>query len=120
MARNANHDKAKRQAVGIYRAASPNASINHGTAQYSGGDYRTPEGAKACYLGKPQVPTYDRAMVKVLTPATHKGDYRKRSNSCPQERGTLTASGCRAASPAMRAVVTLDSYVMGESRLIRR
>ena len=47
--RNAKYDKAKRQAVGIYRAASPQASINAGVTQYAGGDYRTPEAAKACY-----------------------------------------------------------------------
>lgn len=50
--RNPNWDKARFQAVGIYRKVSPQASINHGETQYSGGDYRTPEAAKACYHGK--------------------------------------------------------------------
>lgn len=49
MARNANLDKAKRQAVGIYRAASPNAAINGGVAQFSGGEYRLPDAAKDWY-----------------------------------------------------------------------
>jgi hypothetical protein len=55
MPRNPNLDKAKLQAVGVYRKASTHASINKGAAQYSGGDYRAPEGAKACYHGKPPV-----------------------------------------------------------------
>jgi len=49
MSHNANIHKAKMQAVGIYRKASPQAAINHGETYYSGGDYRVPEGAKTCY-----------------------------------------------------------------------
>jgi hypothetical protein len=120
MARNANYDKARLQAVGVYRKASPHAAINNGVAVYSGGDYRAPEGAKACYSGKLQVPEYDRAMVRRLPPAKHVGDYRKRTGSCPQERATLTASGCRSSSPAMKKVLTLDVYVAHSSRLIAR
>lgn len=41
---------AKRQAVGIFRAASREASLNHNIALYSGGDYRVPDAAKSCYL----------------------------------------------------------------------
>jgi len=119
MARNAKLDKAKLQAVGIYRKASPQAEINHGVTRYSGGDYRVPEGAKACYAGKVTVPTYDRALITRLPPAKHYGDYRKRANSCPQERRTLTASGCRVSVPNMRSVLTADVYAT-ESRLIVR
>lgn len=52
MARNANLDKAKLQAVGIYLKASPNAAVNHGEVKYSGGEYRVPEGAKSVYHGR--------------------------------------------------------------------
>jgi hypothetical protein len=118
MARNAKLDLAKRQAVGIYRKASPMSSINHGVAVFSGGDYRSPEGAKACYLGKLQVPAYDLAMVKRLPGATHHADNRKRCGSDPRQRSNLTMSGIRSAGPKMRAVVGWNSYEQGESRLI--
>jgi hypothetical protein len=149
MARCANYDKAKLQAVGIYRKATKTASLNHATPNAverssrlldrhgnaappigprGAGDYRAPEGAKPCYAGKPQVPAYDRAMVRVVKygkVTTNEGrnalipDTRKRANSCPQERQTLTLSGCRGSVPAMRSVLTPDVYAT-VSRLIKR
>lgn len=121
MSRNANWDKAKRQAVGIYRAASPMASINHGEEKYSGGDYRAPEGTKLVYFtgNKAQVPEYNHDKIKRLPPGPRVGS-RPRSNSCPQERGTLTASGCRASVPNMRALISWDSYAPAQSVLLPR
>lgn len=85
MARNANVDKAKRQAVGIYRAASPQAKINKGIAEYSGGDYRVPEGAKACYHNNANKAA-DRALVALYL--AH-GNAIKPCNPCENSKGRL-------------------------------
>lgn len=105
MSRNANFDKSKRQAVGIYRAASPHAFINAGVELFSGGDYRVPEGAKACYAGKPKPAVYDLEAVRVMPAAIYQADIRKRSGSDPRQRTNLTMSGIRAAGPKMKSCV---------------
>jgi hypothetical protein len=96
--RNAKLDKAKRQAVGIYRAASPHASINHGMAQYSGGDYRTPDAAKSCYLGKPQPFDVTGHKVTICKPGTAKGANAlnaKRGQATPQNRAHMNTFAFR-------------------------
>lgn len=97
MARNANWDKAKRQAVGIYRAASPQASINNGEPRYSGGEYRVPEGAKAIYHGKPEPVDVTGFKVRICEPFKNSSGRkvipndlnRKRGGSDPRTRGEL-------------------------------
>lgn len=106
MSRNANWDKAKRQAVGIYRAASPQASINHGTTEYSGGEYRVPDAAKSYYQSKPSpemlaavaafegkikfVPAALNSSGRVVIPNDLNA---KRSGANPQNRGELLPGG---------------------------
>lgn len=122
MSRNANYDKARRQAVGIYRAASPKAYINAGVELYSGGDYRVPDGAKL-HGAKPQVPDYDPKRIVKLPPGNAHGARelnRKRSGSDPRQRNQMVASGVRCASPRMAAVVGWESYAVTESFLIPR
>ena len=63
MARNPKLDLAKRQAVGIYRPASRNAALNGGEETYSGGDYRTPDAAKLCYLTAIDTTAQDQAAI---------------------------------------------------------
>ena len=90
MARNAKLDLAKRQAVGIYRKASPHAFINKGVAVHSGGDYRRVEGSKPCYQNRPSHPdTIEGVKVTVCEPQTYRGDFRKRGMATPQSRSHM-------------------------------
>lgn len=102
MSRNANLDRAKRQAVGIYRAASPQAYINHGTPQFSGGDYRVPEAAKDCYRNtinpsdaeliaafKGKVTVYPKALNSSGRVVIPNDLNRKRAGCDPRARGEL-------------------------------
>ena len=112
MSRNAKYDLAKRQAVGIYRAASPRAAINRGVTICSGGDYRRPEASKDCYLNK----AADRALIEAYQgPVTicqpfknSRGQIvrnndlnRKRSGACPQNRADLLPGKAERVKPGL-------------------
>ena len=125
MSRNANMDKAKRQAVGIYRAASPNAAINNGETVYSGGDYRTPEAAKSIYL-TPK--TDDAALIAAFTGNVkryktgldssgriHKGDFfRAKGAGCdPRTRSELVPGKAVIAKGIITSKVTGCTLIKG-------
>ena len=114
MARNAKLDLAKRQAVGIFRKASLQASINKGEAVYSGGDYRAPEASKFAYQGKPDaemlalVRACHHVKVKVCKPATNSSGRfvqldtnRPRSGCDPRTRGELLPGKAERIAPGI-------------------
>ncbi len=110
--RNAKMDLAKRQAVGIYRAASPRAAINRGVTICSGGDYRRPEASKDCYLNK----AADRALIEAYQgPITICKPFKNsrgttvrcnelnkvRSGACPQNRSDLLPGRADRVAPGL-------------------
>ncbi len=123
MARNANWDKARRQAVGIYRAASPQAAINAGMAEYSGGDYRVPEGAKACYHGKASPVDVTGFKVRVCEPFKNSSGRRvipddlnrKRSGADPQNRGELVPGKAQRAGVILKYVSTTGTRLIKQA-----
>lgn len=69
---------------------------------------------------KLKVPAYDHAMVKRFPGDMSIGqDHRKRATCDPRQRAPMLSYGLRSAAPHMQALVTWDSYVVGESRLIK-
>ncbi len=128
MARNAKLDLAKRQAVGIYRKASPNAFINKGVPVHSGGDYRTPEGAKSVYVSGRAAPVdVTGHRVTVCKPCTTSSKRYvgvatcggKRSQATPQNRAHMnTFAGRERQGPG--AVVRWADYRPNEQTLIPR
>jgi hypothetical protein len=133
MSRNANLDKAKRQAVGIYRAASLNASINHGNVEYSGGDYRVPEGAKACYHDKALPSDADliaafQGTIKTCPAFLNSSGRRvvpndlnrKRSGADPQNRGELVPGRAHRGLPIQQSNPSIFPYTIEVARLLRK
>jgi len=84
-------DKAKRQAVGIYRAASPSAMINHGVAVYSGGDYRRTEPTKDFYANPVTTEplNVEGVPVQVLDDGKYVSFQRRGGQATPQLRGFM-------------------------------
>lgn len=120
MARNANFDKAKRQAVGIYRKASPNAMVNHGMELYSGGEYRRTDATKDWYragsepLSREAIESFIALKgVRVCRPCLNSSGRivvpndlnRKRAGCDPQQRGELVPGKAERVAAVLKGVM---------------